>query len=566
GAALRFEAVVGVDDEVGATGSVSFQLWVDGKIAVDTGVLKGGAPAQPISVNLDGAKYLALIVTDGGDGISCDHADWADAHFTLKPGASEAPGPLQFNDEPPPPIASGTPAEPQIHGPRVVGATPKRDFLFLIPATGEGPLRYAAKNLPAGLTIDAKSGMITGAIAQAGETDVEIEVTGAKGTGRRALKIVAGDHKLALTPPMGWNSWYIHYKNVTETDIRNAADALIRTGLAAHGYQYVCIDDGWADGRNADGSIRPNAAKFGDMKALADYIHSKGLKFGTYSSPGKKTCCELEGSYGHEAQDARTYAAWGVDLLKYDWCYYSEIEKGNTLEEMQHPYRVMREALDGVDRDIVYSLCQYGMGKVWEWGADVGGNMWRTMGDIGAEGDSSGVLRIGFAHGDLGKTIRPGHWNDPDMLMVGRVAVAAKLTRNEAITQVSLWAMMAAPLVLSCDFSQLDQFTLDILTNDEIIDVNQDPLGKAGGRVTRDLFTEVWSRPLYDGTVAVALFNRGPARAPVTAKWADVGLTGSQAVRDLWQKKDLGVVKDAYTAEIPARGCVVVKVGTPKGN
>ncbi|MDX9973229.1 MAG: glycoside hydrolase family 27 protein, partial [FCB group bacterium] len=326
----------------------------------------------------------------------------------------------------------------------------------------------------------------------------------------------------------------------------------------------VCIDDGWADGRNEDGSIRPNAAKFGDMKALADYVHSKGLKFGTYSSPGPKTCGGVEGSYKHEAQDARTYADWGVDLLKYDWCSYGEIAPNTSLEELQRPYRLMREALDATDRDIVYSLCQYGMGKVWEWGADVGGNMWRTMGDIGAEGDSSGVMRIGFAHGDLGKTIGPGHWNDPDMLMFGRVNVPARLTKNESITQMSLWAMMAAPLILSCDFSQMDPFTLDVLSNDEIIDVNQDPLGKAGVRVSKDLFTEVWSRPLFDGTLAVALFNRGPERAPVTAKWSDLGLSGAQPVRDLWQRKDAGEVSEAYTTEVPARGCVMIKAGAPR--
>ncbi|MDX9973182.1 MAG: NPCBM/NEW2 domain-containing protein, partial [FCB group bacterium] len=235
--AARFEAVVGVDDETNKQGSVVFQLWVDGKLALDTGVLRGGDAPKPISVDLEKAKYLALVVTDAGDGNTFDHADWADAKFVLRSGGTERPGPLQYRDEPPPPIASGVPAEPQIHGPRVAGATPGRDFLFLIPATGEGTLKYAARNLPEGLGVDANTGIVSGRIAKAGEYDVEVEVSGAKGTAQRALKIVAGERKLALTPPMGWNSWYIHYMNVTEADIRAAADALVSTGLAAHGYQ-----------------------------------------------------------------------------------------------------------------------------------------------------------------------------------------------------------------------------------------------------------------------------------------------------------------------------------------
>jgi alpha-galactosidase len=300
------------------------------------------------------------------------------------------------------------------------------------------------------------------------------------------------------------------------------------------------------------------------MKALADYVHGKGLKLGIYSSPGPLTCAKFEASYGHEEQDARTFAKWGIDYLKYDWCSYSQIAKDRSMPELKKPYHVMRAALNKIDRDIVYSLCQYGNGNVWEWGTEVGGNLWRTTGDITDTWVS--LSNIGFSENGHEKFAGPGHWNDPDMLVVGNVGWGpnihpTRLTANEQITHITLWSLVSSPLLIGCDMSKLDKFTIDLLGNTEVIAVNQDPLGKPAGRRMKDLRVEMWARPLWDGTLAVGLFNRGQEATTVTAKWSDLGLKGSQPVRDLWQQKDLGVSRDSFSARVPQHGAVLVKIG-----
>lgn len=570
GAAGKFVAVVGVDDERPASGSVTFEVWVDGKRRADTGVMRGGDAPKLIAVDLAGAKTMMLAVSDAGDGIGNDHADWAGAMIVLAAGAGAGsplarPQALKPAAEPPPVIASGVSPHPAIHGPRIVGATPGRPFLFLIPATGEGPLTFAARNLPPGLSLDRKTGIISGALEQPGRTLVELSVAGPRGQARRKLLIAGGFHKLALTPPLGWNSWNVWAGAVSAEKVRQAADWMVRSGLAAHGFQYINIDDTWEGARAADGEIQTNA-KFGDMKALADYVHARGLKLGIYSSPGPTTCAGFAASYGHEQQDARTWAAWGIDYLKYDWCSYGRIAKDDSLAELRKPYLLMRQALDECRRDIVYSLCQYGMGDVWAWGRDVGGNLWRTTGDIG---DSwSSMSSIGFSHTGREKYAGPGHWNDPDMLVVGRLGWGpqphpTRLTPNEQVTHITLWCLLAAPLLLGCDLSQMDQFTVDLLTNDEVLDVNQDPLGRAAGQRAQEGTAEVWARPLWDGTMAVGLFNRAPVSATVTARWADLGLTGRQPVRDLWRQKNLGAASGSFAASVPAHGAVLVKIGKP---
>jgi len=521
------------------------------------------APTQGVvwleSLDLSHMEHgSGVMVTDAGDGIGHDHADWADAQFVLALGAQAGPQAIAFPAGPPPLIASGDPPEPRINGPRVVGATPGRPFLFLVPATGQGPLRYAARNLPPGLALDAKTGIISGALHKAGTTQVELVVTGPRSRATRALTIVSGTHKLALTPPMGWNSWNVWAGAVDDGKVREAADYLVSSGLAAHGYQYLNIDDTWEGGREAAGEVGTNA-KFPDMKILADYVHSKGLKLGIYSSPGPKTCAGFVGSLGHEFQDARSYARWGIDYLKYDWCSCQS-------PDPQAPYRLMRRALDGCGRDIVFSFCQYGMAEVWKWGAQVGGNLWRTSGDIG---DSWGSMAgIGFSQGELAPYAGPGHWNDPDMLVVGKLGWGpnprpTNLGPQEQVTHISLWSLLAAPLLLGCDLAQLDQLTLDLLTNDEVIEVNQDPLGQAASRRGRRGLTEVWARPLWDGTLAVGLFNRGPLPAEVAVRWAKLGLGGPQPVRDLWQRRDLGTFPDGYWAPVAGHGTLLLKVGRP---
>ena len=286
---------------------------------------------------------------------------------------------------------------------------------------------------------------------------------------------------------MGWNSWNCWAGAIDDAKVRAAADAMVASGLAAHGYEYINIDDTWEKGRDANGEVLGNE-KFPDMKALADYVHGKGLKLGIYSSPGPRTCANFEGSYQHEEQDAKTYAKWGIDYLKYDWCSYGEIARSRELSELKKPYAVMRDALDKCGRDIVYSLCQYGMGKVWEWGESIGANCWRTGGDIN---DSWGsVVECGFSQDGHQKFAGPGHWNDPDMLVVGMVGWSAnlhpsKLTHNEQVTHITLWSLLSSPLLIGCDMARLDQFTSDLLMNDEVIAINQDPLGKPAGRVVQ---------------------------------------------------------------------------------
>ena len=567
GRAVRFDALAGVQDGTQAAGAVAFEVWADGNKVAETGNMRAGDKPKTISADLRGARHLLLLVLDGGDGNRFVRAAWAGALLTLSPDAPEPPAVITHVDESAPSIAHPVRPEPAIHGPRVTGTTPGRPFLFLIPATGDGPLAYSAEGLPKGLTLDPKTGIISGALAAAGTTDVAVTVSGPKGSDTRTLTIVGGDRKLAQTPPMGWNSWNVWARAVDDAKVRAAADAMVATGLAAHGFQYVNIDDAWEGARSASGEILTNE-KFPDMKALADYVHAKGLRFGVYSSPGPLTCADYTGSYEHEQQDANSYAAWGVDYLKYDLCSYRDIARVGELDVLKKPYFVMREALDRCNRDIVYSLCQYGRGDVWKWGEEVGGNLWRTTGDIGDTWRS--VSTIGFAQTGKEAFAGPGHWNDPDMLVVGKVGwgpsiAPTKLTPNEQITHITLWCMLAAPLLVGCDLDQMDDFTLALLTNDEVLDVDQDPLGRAGARRAQDGMSEVWARPLHDGTMAVALFNRAPLKRPVTARWSDIDAQGKQPVRDLWQWKDLGSAEGSLTVDVPGHGAVLLKVGAPNG-
>lgn len=566
GAATEFHAVVGVDDETEDRGSVVFIVVVDGREAARTDILHGSNPPATLDVDLHGAQELLLIVDDAGDGMGSDHADWADAFLVLAPRATERPESVLVPPGPDPQITVDRSPQPQIHAPRITGATPGAPFLFRIPATGTAPLKFAAKDLPEGLTLDPDTGIITGVLTAAGSTAVELTVANDYGTTSSVLTIVGGRHQLALTPPMGWNSWNVWGTSVDDAKVRAAADGMVASGLASYGFQYINIDDAWEAERDEQGRIQTNE-KFPDMKALADYVHSKGLKLGIYSSPGPKTCAGYEGSYEHEFQDAQTYAEWGIDLLKYDWCSYGGIAQDDSRAEYRKPYELMRQALDACGRDIVYSLCQYGMDRVWEWGADVGGNYWRTTGDIVDTWAS--MSHIGFSQAEHAPYAGPGHWNDPDMLVVGRVGWGpelhpSRLSKNEQLTHITLWSLLAAPLLIGCDLSQLDEFTLALLTNAEVLEVGQDSLGRQATRVVVSGRQEVWARPLADGTLAVGFFNRDRRPMTVTAHWSDLGLEGPQLVRNLWQRLDEGTFAEEYSAEIPGHGAVLLKVGTPR--
>jgi alpha-galactosidase len=565
GAATAFAAKVGVDDDTKGKGSVKFEVWVDGKLAAESGLMKGGDKAKKIEVDLAGAKEMILVVTDADGDIGYDHADWAEGMIEYDLDGPQ-PESVKFPEPPPPVLARDDSPLPAIHGPRIVGTTPGRPFLFLIPATGEPALIYAAENLPDGLQLDPGTGIISGSLKDKGTFDVELKVRNARGDTSRKLTIVGGKHKLALTPPMGWNSWNCWADAVSDDKVRAAADAMMKSGLAAHGYQFVNIDDCWEGKRDKNGEIQTNQ-KFPDMNELSDYVHSKGLKLGIYSSPGPRTCQSFEASYRHEKQDAKTWAKWGIDYVKYDWCSYGELVPKPDRAAAKKPYQIMRKALDECDRDIVYSLCQYGIQNVWEWGADVGGNLWRTTGDIGDSWQS--LSSIGFQQYTMSPHAKPGHWNDPDMLVVGKVGWGpslhpTKLKPHEQVTHITLWSLLAAPLLIGCDMKDMDDFTLAVLTNPEVIDVDQDPLGKAANRVKQENAKEIWARPLFDGTLAVGLFNRGPRPLTVRADWKDLKLEGQQPVRDLWQRKDLGTHSDGFETLVQPHGAVLLKVGTPK--
>jgi alpha-galactosidase len=463
--------------------------------------------------------------------------------------------------------------KPKINGAKIFGVRPGSPFQYIIAATGNRPMEFTATGLPANLKLNKKTGIITGSITEKGEYEVFIKVKNQLGSDERDLKIVVGD-KIALTPPLGWNSWNCFADAVDEQKVKSAADAMVNSELINHGWAYINIDDFW---ENKPGSNDPNLTgperdtngkivinkKFPDMKTLGNYIHSKGLKMGIYSSPGPLTCGGCTGSYQHEVQDAQSYGEWGVDYLKYDWCSYSNIAKDNSLDELKKPYFVMRSALNNVNRDIVYSLCQYGMGNVWEWGNEAGGNSWRTTGDITDTWES--MSNIGFNQAGHEKFAQPGNWNDPDMLVVGMVGWGpnlhpTRLTPNEQYTHISLWCLLSAPLLIGCDMTQLDEFTLGLLTNDEVLDVNQDVLGKQASRVSKTGDLEVWAKFLEDGSVAVGLFNRGLKKVEVTANFSDFGLSGKCKVRDLWRQKDLGQFDNAYRSFISGHGVSLVKI------
>jgi hypothetical protein len=555
--------------------------------------------------------------------------------FAQAPAASPAPDYTSAIRTPP------APATPRINGPRIYGERPGRPFFYHLPVTGQRPVTISAQGLPDGLSLDPGTGIITGTVAQPGRYKVAFTASNALGSGTAALDLIIGP-TICLTPPLGWNSWNFFNVHLDEGKVRSAADAMVASGLIDHGWTYINMDDRWEGKRDPAGNIQPSAM-FTDMKALADYVHGKGLKIGLYSSPGPQTCAGAVASYQHEDQDAATYASWGMDYLKYDWCSYGNIAEkiredgyskllaaadvselqslglelnvlnmrrrrhdpatlppspgladlvtksaGMTLVQItarikdintrlgalhaeaqklhpaevaalelgiqKTPYQKMRASLDKVNRDIVFSFCQYGMGQVWQWGSQTGGNLWRTTGDISANWKS--VETHGFNQNGLEQWSGPGHWNDPDMLEIGN----GNLTPDENYTHMTLWCMLDAPLLIGCDMTKMSPFTVSLFSNDEVLAVNQDALGIQGWRAKQNGSTEVWMKPLAGGSVAVAFFNRGEAPADVAVAWSDLKLNGIQVVRDLWRQKDLGVQQGGYMVNVAPHGAELFKV------
>lgn len=365
------------------------------------------------------------------------------------------------------------------------------------------------------------------------------------------------DNGLARTPPMGWNSWNKFACNVSEELIRSVADAMVTTGMRDAGYQYLVIDDCWQVSRNGNGDIVPDPKRFpSGIKALADYVHAKGLKFGIYSDAGTGTCENRPGSRGYEFQDARQYAAWGVDYLKYDWCNHGT-------QNAEASYSLMSEALKKSGRPIVFSLCEWGSNKPWLWAKDVG-NLWRTTGDIvdkwqtKKKDDFLGFLDILDLQDGLESYAGPGHWNDPDMLEVGN----GGMTTAEYRAHFSLWCLLAAPLIAGNDVRNMSDDIREILLNKEAIAIDQDPLGLQGRRVKKDGDFEVWSKQLRDGGRAVALLNRSSTEKSMSVSWTDIGYPEhvSARVRDLWAKKDIGKLTRSYSATVPSHSAAFVKI------
>jgi len=454
------------------------------------------------------------------------------------------------------------PGKPRINGTSVYGARPGRPFLYKIPATGEKPLQYEVAGLPEGLKVNPEKGLITGTVKKAGNYKTTLKATNKVGSNEKEFLIRIGN-QIVLTPPMGWNSWNCWGLSVSDGKIRISANQFVKSGLADHGWSYINIDDGWEKStRLPDGSITGNE-KFPDFPALSEYVHSLGLKLGIYSGPGPLTCGGYPASYRHEFQDAQTWADWGIDYLKYDWCSYGKIAKDRSLPELQKPYILMRKALDKVNRDIVYSLCQYGMGNVWEWGAKVGGNLWRTTGDITDTWKS--LSSIGFRQDAMSPFAGPGHWNDPDMLIVGWVGWGprlhpSRLTPDEQYTHISLWSLLSAPLLLGNDLAQLDDFTLNLLTNDEVLAINQDPLGKQAGKVYDKEGFQFWKKELSNGSFAVGVFNLSDTTKSIHLNFSDLVPEGRLKVRDLWRQKDLATSSQGYDATVPPHGVFLIKI------
>ena len=594
GKANSFSAQVGIDDEItGYEPAAEFILVADGQKIWSSGIMHLGDKAKPCEASLKGVQKLELVVADGGNGNYYDHANWANAAF-------KATGVSTFATLNPIPgipyiLTPKTSLLPKINSAGVFGVRPGSPFQFIVAATGERPMKFSAAGLPSGLKLDVNTGIITGYLKEKGTFSVSLGAMNAKGKAKKTLRIVCGD-QIALTPPMGWNSWNCFADQVSADKVKRAANAMIKSGLVNHGWTYINIDDFWQNNKDAKdpsirGELRDQAgniitnSRFKDMKGLADDVHAMGLKIGLYSSPGPWTCGSCTGSYGYEKQDADTYGKWGFDYLKYDWCSYGHVingmpnndpykigalsyKGGNDLATAMKPFQLMGDALKAQPRDIVFSLCQYGMSDVWKWGNAVGGTSWRTTNDITDTWTS--VKNIALQQDQAAAWAKPGNWNDPDMLVVGTVGWGnphpSKLRPDEQYLHFSLWCLFSAPLLIGCDMEKLDDFTMNLLTNDEVIAINQDPLGKQATCVQTIGDVRIYVKALEDGSHAVGFTNFGQEKAELTySDFKKLGLKGNLNVRDLWRQKDLASVNSEngkLPLSIPAHGVLLYSFAT----
>jgi alpha-galactosidase len=486
-------------------------------------------------------------------------------------------------DDTPPILTPRPPASPRINGPSVFGVRPWSPFLYRISASGDRPMEYSATGLPDWLTLDSATGEITGTVENRGQYTVSLRVKNPRGVAKRKFRIVVGD-QISLTPAMGWNSWNCWGSKVTEEKVLRSALAMAKSGLIDHGWTYINIDDAWQGLRGGSFNAIQGNTNFPDMKGLCDEIHGLGLKVGIYSTPwttsyaghiggssenedgawtpptgpkkkgSRKVLPWAIGKYSFAENDARQWAAWGIDYLKYDWT-------PNEVPETEE----MAGALRDSGRDVVFSLSNSSpftnapeLSKF--------ANSWRTTGDIRDNWES--VKARAFSQDRWAPLARPGHWNDPDMLVVGWVGWGqphpTHLTPDEQYTHISMWCLLSAPLLLGCDLEKMDDFTFSLLSNDEVLALDQDPLGQQATRVAGDGPVKIYAKDLEDGSKAVGLFNLGPTNALVTVHWKDLNLHGKRIVRDLWRQKDLGRFDWQYSATVPSHGVVLVRLYKPR--
>ncbi|HEX8551965.1 MAG TPA: NPCBM/NEW2 domain-containing protein [Abditibacteriaceae bacterium] len=587
GNATRFVTLLSLDDSVGKSGSVVLRLTVDGVVKFDSGVVRGGEAPKVVDVDLRGATRLLLEVQEVENEIN-DTVDLLGAAFYLTPKALKDPI-LQPTILSPRaaalPIWYPAPDVPEINGPRLVGVSPGKPFLFRVPATGKAPLQFEATGLPPGLALDSQTGIITGRVAQAGSYKATVRVKNAVGTDSEPLSIEVGEGKMLLTPVLGWNASTIFGELVTAKMVAEQADYMISSGLAARGWNTIVVDDTWQSRREPDGSLGSNR-RFGSIKSLAAYVHSLGLKFGLLSGATPLTPSGYAGSDGFEERDAKLYASWGVDMVKYDWGAESGRKEGTTREQVVAAYKKMREALNKTDRDIALHVVNYGFGGP---GAGIGpasgAQLWTTTDaliDTWASLDRATFNQ----HNNFGFA-KPGAWNDFGQLKIGRFTPRnprfSFLTPAQQRLQVTAWVVGQSAMFLSADMGQLDpsgyyRLATPLLMNPEVLAIHQDASGKQAQRVVApqgpvELDAEgkpkprpeppvhVWKRELADGRIAVAFLNRSSNRHPGEVSWADLGITGQKRVRDAWARQDAGQISDKYTAEVPGHGAVLVVIG-----
>lgn len=578
---ISFETKVGIDDASPMQSAAGFNIYADGRLAASSGPMKHGEPVKILKVDLEGVDVLTLEVagTTGFEyqifGMPSCFCDWIDAVFTMKDGHQLTLSTWEVS----PQLGVLTPksdGQPRVNGPSLFGVRPGNPLLYHVPVSGERPLEVTVEGLPAGTRYDAKRAMLLGtAPSVKGDYPLVIKAKNAKGVAEKKFRLVVGD-KLALTPPMGWNSWNGFATGITDAICRRQAEAMVSNGLADHGWQYVVVDDGWernatkgkADpvfagpARDADGRVLTNT-RFPDMKAMADYIHSLGLKAGLYSSPGPTTCGGYEGGWMHEITDARTYADWGYDYLKYDYCSYGTVYYGPRGDSELLPWLMMGSALRGTGRDIVYSL-SVGTPDIAKVGGAVGANCWRISGDMYntwmVVRRSVDVMRHVWYY------TRPGEWCDPDMLVIrDKLHAAPRFTANEQYTHYSLWCLFSAPMMIGSDLTKLNDFTCGLYCNDEVNDVSQDELGLAAALVQTPEGGEVWAKPMSDGSIAAGVFNRNYRPGKVKMCFKKLGMRGKWRVRDLWRQRDEGVFENGYEPEILGHATQLVRLWPTEG-